>query len=268
MDISIVQNKNYQEIAKLRKVFHIVKKGEICVAFGGDGTFISAARKFACPILFVRSGENGSTGYYSDVSVKDIDIIIEKLKNKNYTVEDLSRKILISYKGKNHYAINEALLSGMGKEIYFDIYLKSANGESKVYPYTISGDGVLITGNVGSTAYNRTARGPIILSKDVICLNLLFAEGPITNPIILDGDTEIRLAVVKRGGKIMQDGHPISSINAGESFTVKLSDMTTKVVKLNGFIETFSDKLDRMIRNKMVGIIPKRSILRSTKKSI
>lgn len=256
MKVKLISKQQYPQLKKLYKELDIDDGGKICIAVGGDGTFIRAAREFDGPILPIRGEETGSTGYYSDVGISDLDEVIDKIKHNKYKVEDLSRKLEIRYKDKVFYAVNEALLKNKAKEIYFNVYTVENGKKKLLYPYTISGDGLLITGKVGSTAYNRTAGGPIILSQNIMCINFLYPESLFTNPLVIDGDSEIYVELMKSNGTLLNDSIDIGDLGPGDAFYVKQSKETVKVIRLEGFKEEFSEKLGRMIRSKMVdGII-------------
>ncbi len=252
MKIKLIAKRQYPALKSLYKEFEISDDAKICIAVGGDGTFIEAARSFDGPILPIRGEESGSTGYYSDIGLSKIDTIINKLKRNEYTIEELSKKIEIRYKDKTYFAVNEALLRNIVKEVFFKVYQVEKDKKKLLYPYLISGDGVLITGNVGSTAYNRNAHGPIILSEKVVCLNFLFTESLLSNPLVLNADSEICVEVVKGRGSLMQDGISIADMSAGESFYVKQSKEAVQIIRLNGMKEGFSDKLARMINSKLI----------------
>ena len=66
MRIKLIKNRNYPELKKLYGEFDVGDDGEICVAVGGDGTFVKAAKSFPGPILPIRSDDPGSVGYYAD----------------------------------------------------------------------------------------------------------------------------------------------------------------------------------------------------------
>ena len=136
-------------------------------------------------ILAIRGNESNSAGYYSDISIKDIALTIRKLKKKQYIVESLGNKLELSYKGKKYYAVNEILLHNWREEVYFSVYYKDDHKEKAIYPYIMAGDGMLVTSEVGSTAYNRSAGGPVILSPKLLCATFLNVYGPYTNSIIL-----------------------------------------------------------------------------------
>ncbi len=252
MKIKLIAKKQYAALKSFYKEFEITDDAKICVAVGGDGTFIEAARSFDGPILPIRGEEAGSTGYYSDVGLSSIDTIIDRLKHNKYSVEELSKKMEIRYKDKSYFAVNEALLRNIVKEVFFKVYTVEKGKKKLLYPYLISGDGLLITGKIGSTAYNRNAHGPIILSENVICLNFLFAESLLSNPLVLDANSEICIDVVKGRGSLMQDGISIADLEAGDSFHVKQSKEVVRIIRLNDMKEDFSDKLARMINSKLI----------------
>ncbi|MDE1860862.1 MAG: NAD(+)/NADH kinase [Candidatus Micrarchaeota archaeon] len=252
MKIKLVTNKNYPELKQLYESFEIAKKGEICVAVGGDGSFVRAAKEFPGPILPIRSGEKGSIGYYADVSISDMGSIVSKLKKRAFRVETLERKIGISYKGRSYEAINEALLHNDVEEVSFRVYQVSNGRREAIYPYVMSGDGVLIAGVIGSTAYNKSAGGPVILAPDVLCLTFLNADGPYRNPIIIGADKGIEIEVVKYRGILRYDGIDIGALKPGDRFRVFLSRKELKVVRLNGYSESIAEKLERIIVSRMM----------------
>ena len=251
MKIKIIPKKNYPELKKLYNKLDISEDADVCLAVGGDGTFIKAANEFDGPILPVRSDEKNSTGYYADVGLKDINFIIKSLLSKNYKVEELGRKIEVDYEKSKYYGVNEILLKDIQEEVYFKLYYDEKGKRNRLYEYTISGDGFLVTSAIGSTAYNRTAGGPIILDKSVLCLTFLSIENPLTNSVILRKDERLHVEIEKGRGVLSYDGIVISDINPGKSFDIRLSNKKVKVLKLRNNYEEFSEKLSRIIKSKM-----------------
>jgi len=250
MKIKIISKKNYPELKKFYSEFSVSEDAKICIAVGGDGTFIKAANEFECPILPIRSNEKNSTGYYADVSFKDIKFIIKSLLSRNYKVEEIGRKIEVEYEKSKYYAVNEILLRNIQEEVYFKLYYDEKGKRNKLYEYTLSGDGFLVTSAIGSTAYNRTAGGPIILDKDTLCLTFLSIENPLTNSVILRKDEKLHIEIEKGRGMLSHDGVVISELNPGKSFDIKLSNKKVKILKLNNKNEEFSEKLSRIIKSK------------------
>lgn len=252
MKIKLVYSREYPELDRFRKEFEISKSAEICVAVGGDGTFVRAAKSHDGPILPIRSDEPGSMGYYSDVSLRDMDFVIRALKERRFSIERLENKMEISYKGRRYRAVNEALLHNRIEEVSFKIYEIKNGKRVDVYPYVMSGDGVLVTGAIGSTAYNKSAGGPIILSPNVICLTFLNVDGPYRNPIIIDASKTLEIEVVKYTGVLRYDGTEIASLRKGDSFRVGISGKELKIIRFRGRSEGLAEKLERIVKSRMV----------------
>lgn len=252
MNIKIVAKKNYPELKILRDNFNISGKCDICIAVGGDGTFVRAAKSTDAPILLIRSNDDGSVGYYSDVSLKDIDFVVKSLKAHKFTIERLGNKIELIFKKGRYYAVNEARLNNLMEEVSFKISEVSEKGVSRLYPYIMSGDGVVVTGQIGSTAYNKSAEGPIILSSNVLCLTFLNPDGPYRNPIIIDASKEVEIEIVKYRGVLRYDSTEIGKIIPKQKFRVKFSNKMLRVVRFNEKKEEFADKLERIIRRRMI----------------
>ncbi len=251
MRIKIVKKTSYRELKPLYDSFDVSDKADICIAAGGDGTFVRAAKGFNGPILPIRSEEGGSIGYYSDVSLGDINFVIKALKSHEYSIETLENKMEISCKGRRYYAVNEALLNNALEEVSFKIYEVKGGKRHEIYPYVMSGDGILITSSIGSTAYNKSAGGPILLIPNVMCLTFLNVDGPYRNPIVIDSSKTIEIEVVKYNGKLRYDGKEIRTLKPGDSFRVRVSEKELKIVRFNGKREALAKKLDRIIRSRM-----------------
>jgi NAD+ kinase len=254
MDITIVRRdgKANYEIKKLYKNFTVKKSGDIYIALGGDGTFIKAAQMTEKPVLLIRDEKGGSIGYHSDLNIDDLDSIIKRLKKKEYYVEALSNKIEVIYKGRHYFGINEVRLNNIFEEVSFKIYERIGKRKIRIYPFVMSGDGMIATSRIGSTAYNKSAGGPIILSPDVLCLTFLNIDGPYNNPIILDRDREIEVEIVKYNGILGFDNIRIGEVKKGDSFRVRLSEKKINVIRFKGEKESFADKLERRIRSRLV----------------
>ncbi len=175
--ICIVKRKDYPEVSRIKENFKIRDEGEICIAIGGDGTFLEAARKFDIPILHIRGGEKESLGFHADVTLKEIDGIIRELQSDTYSIKEYP-KLQITHKSGVTDVVNDAILfRGNPKSIHCKIYnYEEKRKKALIYPSDIKGDGVIFSRQIGSTAYNFSAHGPIIYEVDVIAITPISAN--------------------------------------------------------------------------------------------
>jgi len=244
----------YREVEQLYKEFEVVDgEAELCVAIGGDGTFVDAARNFPGPVLPIRGNEMGSTGFFADLSVDDIDFIVQRLKKGDYEIEAIGRKIEIIHDGHHYYAINEVSLDYLPpQEVHFRMYRIRNGLRENLFPYVMRGNGLIITGSIGSTAYNRSLSGPIILDQDVFCITLVAPDGIYNNPIILNRKEEFDIQMVHGNGQLAYDGIKVATIRENENFHVKASDRTVDLVRFHERREGFDSKLRRLIESRMI----------------
>ena len=139
-------------------------KDSVCVmVFGGDGTIIQAARELApegIPILGVNLG---TVGFLAEVELHEIHEAIDAVFEKNFHLEKrfmLSGKVI--KEGKTVYeanALNDIVVArgNLVRAIRTAVYI-DGNPMKSLY-----GDGIIVTTPTGSTGYNLSAGGSIIM---------------------------------------------------------------------------------------------------------
>lgn len=242
--ICIVKRKDYPEVSRIEENFKIQDEGEICIAIGGDGTFLEAARKFDIPILHIRGGEKESLGFHADVTLKEIDEIIRKLQSDTYSIKEYP-KLQITHKSGVTDAVNDAIFfRGNPKSVHCKIYnYEEKRKKALIYPSDIKGDGVIFSRQIGSTAYNFSAHGPIIYEVDVIAITPISANFKFS----IISNKNFYVKVTKNLGSLQCDGVEIDQLSKGDVFTVKRSKKVVKVIKLKK-MEGFSEKLARLLK--------------------
>lgn len=137
---------------------------EYMIALGGDGTFIACMRKAEVPVLPVNCGKLGAI---AEIGCGDVETAIKMIENGNFNIVDYPT---VSTLGKR--AVNEVLIAPRltGLFIRYELHL------SQVFLWEDGGDGLLISTPLGSTGYNFSAKGPVLLARAfVLCpLNSMF----------------------------------------------------------------------------------------------
>ena len=89
INISIDESSSYKnEAFKEFKHEDFVKKVDLIIVFGGDGTLLNAARKYLnyeIPILGINMG---NVGFLTDISVETFEESIEEVFEGNYKIEE------------------------------------------------------------------------------------------------------------------------------------------------------------------------------------
>jgi NAD+ kinase len=199
----------------------IENKIDLIVTLGGDGTLIGISRfatKNFPPIFGVNMGKLGFIAEFSKLEIYEaLDLVLsgkfEVEKVHKYKVE------LESLKGKvtKGYFVNDAVISKNNISRMFSLNVE-VNEE---YVYQLSGDGLIISSPLGSTAYSLAAGGPIVHpSVRSILLTPICPHGLNHRPIVIPDTFYIDIKILDRDDKV------ILTLDGQEAFEI---DNQTKI---------------------------------------
>ena len=221
-----------------------VKKVDIVVVFGGDGTLLNAARKYLnydIPILGINMG---NVGFLTDISTDNFEKTIKEVLDGNYKIEE--RNLVSAKFGKNHlYGLNEVVIHSGA---YAQLMRYRLNVNDKVV-YEQRSDGLIIATPTGSTAYALSAGGPIIHpSLDVWTILPMLPQSLSSRPFVISTDEKVEMDLFdgpNENAKICVDGQDDIDIPYGEKILISKMEKTLKLVHPNDndFFEACREKL-------------------------
>ena len=235
-------NKNENFTVLEHKEF--VKKVDIVVVFGGDGTLLNAARKYLnydIPILGINMG---NVGFLTDISTDNFEKTIKEVLDGNYKIEE--RNLVSAKFGNNHlYGLNEVVIHSGA---YAQLMRYRLNVNDKVV-YEQRSDGLIIATPTGSTAYALSAGGPIIHpSLDVWTILPMLPQSLSSRPFVISTDEKVEMYLFdgpNENAKICVDGQDDIDIPYGEKILISKMEKTLKLVHPNDndFFEACREKL-------------------------
>ena len=221
-----------------------VKKVDIVVVFGGDGTLLNAARKYLnydIPILGINMG---NVGFLTDISTDNFEKTIKEVLDGNYKIEE--RNLVSAKFGNNHlYGLNEVVIHSGA---YAQLMRYRLNVNDKVV-YEQRSDGLIIATPTGSTAYALSAGGPIIHpSLDVWTILPMLPQSLSSRPFVISTDEKVEMYLFdgpNENAKICVDGQDDIDIPYGEKILISKMEKTLKLVHPNDndFFEACREKL-------------------------
>ncbi|AFS77981.1 inorganic polyphosphate/ATP-NAD kinase PpnK [Gottschalkia acidurici 9a] len=209
----------------------------ICI--GGDGAFLRTVHRYHFPDIPFIGVNTGHLGFFQEISPDNLDKFVDKFCAEEYNIEEISliqadictRDACITLNG-----INEIVIKAIeSRVIHLNIYIDNEHFEK------VSGDGVIISTPIGSTAYNYSCGGSVISpslnvlqltpiapinSKSYRCLN---------NSLIIPKDTPIVFSPEYRDENsvlIIVDGKQFTYDNISE-ISFSFSEKTLKRLTLN-----------------------------------
>lgn len=226
---------------------------DFALSVGGDGTFLTSAAAIGnknIPILGVNCGH---LGFLAEVQTDDLDEILKQLIDGQYTIERrslLNVTILdkdgIAREGlvMSPNALNEIAILKQGLTNMLTIETK-VNGELL---HTYHSDGLVIATPTGSTAYNLSIGGPLVVPQSRGILLTPIAPHSLTvRPIVMPDDWKFDIRVSSRYDSYMVsvDGRS-QSLSTDLSLHIERAPYTIKVVQIgdNSFLKSLRTKLN------------------------
>lgn len=176
--------------------------GEICdlvIVVGGDGSLLDAARALARSRTPVLGVNRGRLGFLTDISPYEVEARVgEVLDGKYFSEQRFLLDVLVTRDG--HAVANGACLNDVvlhpGKAtrmIEFELFIEGH------FVYSQRSDGLIVATPTGSTAYSLSGGGPIMHPKlDALVLVPMFPHTLSSRPIVVDGNSEIKLVIGER----------------------------------------------------------------------
>lgn len=218
------------------------KDADCVMVLGGDGTIIQAARELAetgVPILGVNLG---TVGFLAEVELVHIYKAIDAVMAGKYKLEKRfmlkgsvikDAKIVYEANALNDIVVARGnLVRAISTTVYID-----GNPVSSLH-----GDGIIVTTPTGSTGYNLSAGGTIILPDaevfgiHPICPHSLNSRGVITSSAAkIDIDVEWNKRSEPDEAIVSFDGNKGIRLMPGDKVTVMKSELTVPFLRINDF---------------------------------
>ena len=215
---------------------------DMILSVGGDGTFLSAARRAGesgIPLLGVNFGR---LGFLSENSPEDV---LSALADGNWAVEE--REILrlagADVPGDMYpFVLNEVAVHRRGAAM-----LGINVAVDGVAHPTYWADGLLVATSSGSTAYSLSVGGPICTpDTKVLIIAPIAPHNMNVRPLIVPDSALVSISTISRDGEIMLSADNRSAaVPSGGEFTVSLAQFSLKRVRLGGssFVKALTSKL-------------------------
>lgn len=227
----------------------IFKQADIAVAFGGDGTILSAARDLCSADVAVIGVNVGKLGFLAEFKESELEELFNRVTTDESLIEErMMLKCSVSRDGKDVFtanAINDVVINAgrPHKMLELDINVSGQSLASCV------SDGLIISTPTGSTAYNLSAGGPIISADlSAIVVTPICPHTLSFRPIVISPESKMSVGFkrLNEGTQLRLDGQISCPIEGGDLVLIEKHDETFKVVNnpLRTKWDTLASKLN------------------------
>lgn len=233
-------------IYDVRESSDIQSGTEILISIGGDGTFLSAAKRVGdreIPILGVNLGR---LGFLSENNADDaVQALVRgeyMLENRTLLRTDVSGTIVDGEDTLSPYSLNEVSVHRVGAAMLgVDVCI-----DGDPLP-TYWADGLLVATSSGSTAYSLSVGGPICSPQSKVLIIAPIAPHNLNvRPLIVPDTTSITITVQSRDKDVMltMDNRNIT-VRPDVKLDIAMAQFSLKRVRLNkaNFIKALTSKL-------------------------
>lgn len=240
----------FSDIAGSKNI-HVLKSEKACVessdfviAIGGDGTLLHTAqivKNHSLPILGINTGK---LGFMANVQPNQVEYSLKCLETGNFNTDNryFLKGNITGDKKSDYYALNEFLFSRRGTTslititVYYDGNLLNR----------FWADGLIIATPTGSTAYNLSAGGPIIMpGTPLMVVTPINPHTLTTRPLVLPSNRVLTIKPDTPPENILfsRDGRPVKK--TFEEITITQSSLSIQLVQLpeQTYFKTLRSKL-------------------------
>ena len=216
------------------------------ISMGGDGTFLKAASRVGdkgTPIIGVNMGR---LGFLADVLPGEVEAALDSLYAGECQIEE---HVVIQVEAEggvlagNPFALNDIAVLKRDDASMISIRTQ-VDGEFLV---NYQADGLIVTTSTGSTAYNLSNGGPIIIPQSSsLCLTPVAPHSLNIRPVVINDTAEITLDVESRSHNYLVaiDGRS-ERMTEGTRLVIRKAAHTIKIVKQRNqrYFSTLREKL-------------------------
>lgn len=145
------------------------EEADLLVCIGGDGTFLSFVHKCRFPSIPIIGVNTGHLGFFQEADPDNLEQTIDDIISDNIQIQRIKpvqAKIVTTKNEFYRVGLNEILVRGQYSHVsHYSVFIDN----TKIQDF--SGDGILVSTPVGSTAYNYSLDGALV-SPDLDILQL------------------------------------------------------------------------------------------------
>src|SRR5438270_1556036 len=209
------------------------RDAELVVALGGDGTMLRTLTELlgsGVPVIGVNFGR---VGFLASISPENLERNLERVFRGEYVSVELPT-LEVSLNGERHVAVNDVVVtsSTLGRMVELGW---AVGGEDLG---TVPCDGMICATPTGSTAYNLSNGGPVLVrGLDALAVTFIAPHSLHARPMVVPRglDLEIRNRTPDVPASVLVDGHALADMSMDQPITVRLGEQRSLLAVLPEF---------------------------------
>jgi NAD+ kinase len=197
-------------------------EAELAIVLGGDGTMLRALARLLGTDVPVIGVNFGRVGFLASVKPEELEESLQRVLAGEYVVVELPT-LEARVDGETHVAVNDVFVSSsiLGRMIELSW---AVGGEDLG---TVPCDGMICATSTGSTAYNLSNGGPVLVrGLDAMAVTFIAPHSLHGRPLVVPRglDLTVRNVTADVPAAVLVDGHRVGDADPGEEVVVDLGD--------------------------------------------
>jgi NAD+ kinase len=195
---------------------------DVAIVLGGDGTMLRALRTFLGKGVPVFGVNFGRVGFLTSADADELEAGVERLFRGEYTVVELAT-LRVAVGGGSFTAINDVVATSGTLGRMVELGWEVGGEDLGVQPC----DGMICATPTGSTAYNLSNGGPVLMwGIDAMAITFVAPHSLRARPLVVPRDLSVRIAnrTSDVGVTVLADGHGVGELAPGDGLEIGIGD--------------------------------------------
>ena len=204
---------------------------DLVLALGGDGTMLRALRATLgtpTPVLGIRFGR---VGFLTTIDGARLEEAVARAFAGDFRVVELAT-LEARVDGVAHPAVNDVVVTSSQPGRMVELGWAIGGEDLGAEPC----DGLICCTPTGSTAYNLSNGGPVLMwGLDAMAITFVAPHSLFARPLVVPRGLDVEIAnrtLSARPVTVLVDGQAVAEMGASESFSVTISEQTCRLALL------------------------------------
>ncbi len=203
---------------------------DLAIVLGGDGTMLRALARFLGTGVPVIGVNYGRVGFLTAIAGDELESGLTRVFAGEYRTVELAT-LEVTVAGKTSVAINDVVVAGgtLGRMIEVGYSIGGEDLGSQPC------DGLICATPAGSTAYNLSNGGPVLVwGLDAMVLTFVAPHALVIRPLVVPRGPDVAITNLTSDldTKVLVDGQQVGQLAAGEQAVVRIGSRPSLLATL------------------------------------
>jgi NAD+ kinase len=203
---------------------------DLAIVLGGDGTMLRALKRYlgkGVPVLGVNFGR---VGFLTGIPHDELESGLRRAFGGDFVVHELPT-LEVEAGGERHPAVNDVVVASASLGRMVELQWAIAGEDLGSVPC----DGLICSTPTGSTAYNLSNGGPVLVwGLDSMAITFVAPHSLDARPLVVPRSGDLQVINLTRDVPVgvLVDGHQVGALAEGDQVSIRLAEAKSMLATL------------------------------------